>query len=201
MIEVEKKFILLKDQEKSLVDGAEFLGEKVFTDVYYDTEDFSLTRNDKWLRARENKFEFKISLDSRAGREMDLYDEIEDEGEIRKRLNLSDGKNMDEALLENGYSKFCICKTTRKKYKKDGFGIDIDFVDFGDFNYELAEIEIMVNDKSETQVALDQIISFAKSNNLTIGYVRGKVIEYLLKKKPKHFHALVESGVVRESQI
>ena len=201
MIEVEKKFILLKDQEKFLVDGAEFLGEKIFTDVYYDTEDFSLTRNDKWLRARENKFEFKISLDRRVGREIDLYDEIEDESEIRKRLNLSDEKNMDEVLLKNGYSKFCICKTKRKKYKKDSFGIDIDFVDFGDFNYELAEIELMVNDKSETQEALEKIISFAKFNNLTIGYVRGKVIEYLLRKKPKHFRALVGSGVVKESQI
>jgi hypothetical protein len=34
MFEVEKKFILTPEQEKSLIEGAEVLGEKTFTDIY-----------------------------------------------------------------------------------------------------------------------------------------------------------------------
>ena len=60
MIEVEKKFILTTEQEKSLIEGADFLGEKKFTDIYYDDEDFSLTKKDLWLRNREGRFELKI---------------------------------------------------------------------------------------------------------------------------------------------
>lgn len=122
----------------------------------------------------------------------DLYDEIEGEEEIGKFLNISD------------YQPFCTCKTTRRKYKKDGFGIDIDFVEYEDFDgksYELAEIELMVQSKSEMPSALEKIISFAESSGLAIGYVRGKVLVYLKEKKPEHFMALVKSGVVRPSQI
>ncbi|OGZ89869.1 MAG: hypothetical protein A2528_00850 [Candidatus Staskawiczbacteria bacterium RIFOXYD2_FULL_37_9] len=191
MIEVEKKFLLDKEQEKRLIGGTEFLGEKVFTDVYYDTPDFILTSNDKWLPSRSGKWELKLSLDRTAGRKGDLYDEVEDENKIKEILDISGD-------IEEKYSKFCICKTTRKKYKKQGFGIDIDYVDYGDFTYGLAEIELMVQDKSEMEEAIGKIIEFAKENGLQTGYVRGKVIEYF-KKKPEHFQALIKSGTVRES--
>ena len=111
MIEVEKKFLLDKEQEKRLIGGTEFLGEKVFTDVYYDTPDFILTSNDKWLPSRSGKWELKLSLDRTAGRKGDLYDEVEDENKIKEILDISGD-------IEEKYSKFCICKTTRKKYKQ-----------------------------------------------------------------------------------
>lgn len=203
MIEVEKKFWLNKELEKKLVDGAEFIGEKVFTDIYYDTKDYSLTADDKWLRSRDGRWEMKLPFNKIAEeRQGDLYDEIEDEDKIREIFGVPKDIEMEEGLGNNGYSKFCTCKTTRKKYKKQGFGIDIDFVEYGeDFIYELAEIELMVQDKSEMLEALGKVINFAKENGLEICYVRGKIIEYLRRKKPEHFDALVKSGVIRPEQV
>ncbi len=197
MIEVEKKFLLKGDDEKRLIEGADFIGEKVFTDIYYDTKDFSLTGNDNWLRQRDGKFELKLSLNKEAVRKANFYDEIEDEDRIKEFLGIS-GYDMEDILLEKGYFKFCICKTTRRKYKKGIFGIDIDFVEYGDFNYQLAEIELMVENKSEMAKALENIIDFAKEKGLNTGYVRGKVLVYLKEKSPQHFKALVKAGVARE---
>ena len=56
----------------------------------------------------------------------------------------------------------------------------------------------MVNDKSEVESAIEKIMDFAKSQNLTIAPVRGKVIEYLKRTKPNHYQALVQAGVVRD---
>jgi len=197
---VEKKFLLKGDDEKRLIEGADFIGEKVFTDIYYDTKNFLLTINDKWLRQRTGKWELKLPLGPKAATRVgDLYEEIEDEEKIRKALNISGGNEMERGLQDCGYFKFCTCKTTRKKYKKNGFGIDIDFVDYNDdFIYEIAEIELMVQDKSEMPGAMKKIISFAKGNGLTIEHVRGKVVEYLKRKKPEHFQALVNAGMARK---
>ena len=48
MIEVEKKFILNEQAVERLTKNAQFLNERIFTDIYYDTENFSLTSYDKW---------------------------------------------------------------------------------------------------------------------------------------------------------
>jgi predicted adenylyl cyclase CyaB len=197
MIEVEKKFLLNKEQEENLIKGAEFIGEKVFTDIYYDTKDYALTRSDDWLRQRAGKWELKLSLDKQAGRKADFYDEIEDDEKIKEYLKITGNNVLESSLVENGYSVFCNCKTTRRKYKKAGFSIDIDFVEYGDFTYQLAEIELMVNEKSEMPGALEKIVNFAKESRLEIGYVRGKVLVYLKEKKPEHFKALVEAGVAQ----
>jgi adenylate cyclase class IV len=203
MFEVEKKFLLNKEQEKKLIDGAEFIGEKVFTDIYYDAVDYCLTANDKWLRSRSGKFELKLPF-NKIGEERkgDLYDEIEDEDKIREIFNVQKDFAIEEGLKSNGYLKFCICKTTRRKYKKDGFGIDIDFVDYNDdFTYGLAEIELMVENESEMPKAIENIINFAKQSGLEVKYVRGKVIEYMKRKRPDHFQALVNSGLIRPEQV
>ena len=46
MIEIEKKFILTDGHKEKLLEKAEFLGEKTFTDVYYDTPEYALTKNE-----------------------------------------------------------------------------------------------------------------------------------------------------------
>lgn len=199
MIEVEKKFKLNDEEKQRLIQGAEFLNEKAFVDIYYDTADFSLTSKDKWLRSRDDKFELKISLRQAVGRVADQYDELENEGQIKQALNLPINENLTEGLARKGYLPFCRCKTTRRKYKKDIFIIDIDAVDFSDFSYNIAEIELMINDRSETENAITKIIDFAKRQNLAIVPVRGKVIEYLKTSRPNHYRALVQSGVVEDS--
>jgi adenylate cyclase class IV len=198
MIEVEKKFILNEQDKERLTKNAQFLNERVFTDIYYDTEIFSLTANDKWLRSREGRFELKLPLHEGADRLADQYDELEDEQKIIEALNLPSNRNLTDDLVKAGYSSFCTCKTTRRKYKKEPFIIDLDIVDFQDFTYNIGEIELMVNEKLEIESAIERIMDFAKAQNLTIAPVRGKVIEYLKRTKPNHYQALVKAGVVKD---
>lgn len=198
MIEVEKKIILNEQDKERLTKDAEFLNERVFTDIYYDTEIFSLTSNDKWLRSREGKFELKLPLHDGVERLADQYDELEDEQKIRVALNLPSNGNLADDLAKAGYSPFCTCKTMRRKYKKEPFIIDLDVVDFQDFTYNIGEIELMVNDKSEIEGAIEKIMKFAKAQNLTIAPVRGKVIEYLKRVRPNHYQALVQARVVKD---
>jgi len=39
------------------------------------------------------------------------------------------------------------------------------------------------------------------SFSVEVKYVRGKVVEYLRQRSPKHFEALVASGVIRSEQV
>ena len=198
MIEVEKKFILNEQDKERLTKNADFLNERVFTDIYYDTKIFSLTSNDKWLRSREGKFELKLPLHEGTDRLADQYDELEDEQKIRESLNLSPNGSVADDLAKAGYFPFCTCKTTRKKYKKEPFIIDLDIVNFHDFIYNIGEVELMVKEKSEIESAIEKIMNFAKSQNLTIAPVRGKIIEYLKRVKPNHYQALVQANVVKD---
>lgn len=196
MIEVEKKFILKDEDIDRLTQGAEFISEKTFTDTYYDTVDFSLTTKDMWLRQRGDRFELKVPLnqgESISNRVLDQYEEYETEEEIRKILRLPEHKTLKEDLEDAGYHSIGTLTTTRKKYKKGEFIIDLDIIDFG---YQIGEIELMVKDQSEIQEASDKIIAFAKENGLIITAVRGKIIEYIHRNDPKHYQALVDAGVV-----
>lgn len=47
MIEVEKKFSLYPTDEERLTTGVEFIGEKIFTDIYYENDECSLTTSDR----------------------------------------------------------------------------------------------------------------------------------------------------------
>lgn len=181
-----------------LIKGTQFLNERVFTDVYYDTDSYSLTVKDIWLRSREGRFELKLPLLVGSNRLVDQYDELEDERKIKEALNLPFSGNLAGNLAKAGYSSFCTCKTTRRKYKNGLFTIDLDIVDFQNFTYNIGEIELMINDKSEIKIAIEKIMAFATEQKLTIAPVRGKIIEYLKQAKPSHYQALVQAKVVKD---
>ncbi|MBX4200917.1 CYTH domain-containing protein [Candidatus Parcubacteria bacterium] len=190
MIEIEKKFILTPEQEKSLIEGAEFLGEKQFTDIYYDDNNFSLTKKDIWLRERDSKFELKLPMnESFEKRVADQYRELDVEDDILAHFG-SRGVSVKEFLIEKNYKPFCKITTTRKKYKKDGFGIDLDIMDFG---YTLAEIELMVDNELNMKEATNSIINFASKCGIdTTVSILGKVMKYLQLNNPTHFQALID---------
>jgi adenylate cyclase class IV len=97
--------------------------------------------------------------------------------------------------MKKGYVPFCTIVTTRRKYKKEGFGIDLDIIDFG---YRLAEIEYMTDDQGKISEATQAIISLAKKHNIdTDAIVRGKVVEYLRLHNPAHFQALIDGKVIK----
>jgi adenylate cyclase class IV len=198
MIEVEKKFILSESDIARLTKGAQFLQEKAFTDIYYDTEDFILTSKDKWLRSRAGKFELKLPLYRGGERLAYAYDELENDEDIKKALGFELDKLFVDSLADNMYSSFCICKTTRRKYKSGDFNIDLDTVEFREFIYSLGEIELMVGDKAEVGEATEKIMAFAEGKGLKIAPVRGKVIEYLKRIRPEHYQVMLRLGVVKE---
>ncbi len=157
MIEIEKKFFLTKDDKARLIKGAEFLGEKVFADTYYDTSDYALTTRDMWLRSRDNIFHLKISARKTEKRQIGEYHELETEEEIRKELRMARGKDLKKDLTDKSYTSFASFITTRKKYKRGEFTIDLDMTDFG---YEIGEIELLVRSEDERDGAVEKIFNF-----------------------------------------
>lgn len=195
MIEVEKKFRLEDGQEEALIEGAEFVHEARFRDVYFDTEAYELTTQDMWLRKRDERFELKVGAYVDGRRLADQFEEIEDEAAIAKRIGLREDLPLEDAMRERGLEPFCDFTTTRRKYRIGEFVIDLDTVVFDTFTYRIGEIELMVNSLSEVESAVERILAFAKSHHLTIDPVRGKVFEYLRRSKPEHFEALAQIGL------
>lgn len=198
MIEIEKKFVLKEREKKQILKNAQFLGNKVFTDIYYDTKDYSLTLKDYWLRFRDGKAELKVPIKKENNTFINQYEEITDEERIRQKINIPKGKDLVSDLNANNYIPFCKCKTTRTKYRKGLFSIDLDFVDFNDFSYNIAEVETMIEEETAIDDAIEKINSFAKENNLELESVKGKVIEYINKKIPHLYSKLLSKGIVKE---
>ncbi len=201
MFEVEKKFKLNDEEEKGLLEGAEFVSEKIFTDAYYDTADFTLSKNNIWLRKRDDDFQLKLPVFQKEQMQTTGFQEIEGEDKIREIFAIPPVLDFETDIRAFGYEIFCDLVTTRRKYQKEGFEIDLDqtisdFPSEKDFSYRVVEIELMVEDKAEIFSASERIEEFAKKNQLKVEKIRGKVAEYLFQKKPKHFEALVEAGVV-----
>jgi predicted adenylyl cyclase CyaB len=198
MIEIEKKFFIKAGDFERLTEGAEFVSEKTHTDTYYDKKDFPLTTKDLWLRKRNSRFELKFRISKETKPAVDHYEEIETEEGIRDFLKMKTKGTFERDLRANGYFPICTYKTTRKKYNKDGFTLDFDSVDFGDFTYQVLEIELMVKDNSEIESASKKIVEFAKANGLRMERVRGKVSTYLSRYNPKHLQALVDADVCKK---
>jgi len=183
MIEVEKKFQPTEEQLAKMLEGAEFVGEVVNHDVHYDYPDYRMytTPENKCLRNRNGSFELKMR-GSKGGR-----DEIEDKTEIEKYFGT---ENLDQFVKQN-LVPFIDYKTKRKKYKKEGFNIDVDETDFGNgVKYIMCEIELMVNQEDDVEKSEEKIINFAKQYNFEIKKMFSKHREYLRVMKPEIYKKL-----------
>lgn len=194
MIEVEKKFQLTPEQESRLLESTTLLRNKTNKDVYFDTADFSLTRQDHWLRTRSGRWELKRRVHE-LGHKLGgtAYDEIEDEAGIRAFLQLPEKGSLADDLDTGGYKPFAHIVKERRSYEKEGFHIDLDICDFG---YELAEIELLLDHEDQRHEALQRIEEFAQRMGLDQTPVRGKIIEYLYRFAPGHYQVLVDAGVI-----
>ncbi|EKE11943.1 MAG: thiamine triphosphatase-like protein [uncultured bacterium] len=196
MFEVEKKFILNEKQKEALLDGAQFLGGKVFTDAYYDNEQFSLGLSDMWLRKRDDEFNLKIPMREKEGEMINKYHEIEGEMAIREIFAIPIISDFEQDLESFGHLPFCKFETTRKKYAKEGFVIDLDLADFGDWKYGLAEIELVVELKEDMKEAEEKIYEFARRHELEIKHVNGKLVEFFKRKMPEQYEILKKAGII-----
>ncbi len=181
MIEVEKKFQPTEEQLKAMLEGAEFLGEVVNHDVYYDYPDYRLYKKDIMLRNRNGKYELKIRTAS------STHEETEEKTEIEKYFNT---ENLEKFIQEN-FEIIMEYITKRLKYKKGGFTIDVDKTDFGGGKrYEMCEIELMVDSIDEVDNAREAVLRFAESYNFENKKMFGKHKEYLRVMKPEVFTEL-----------
>ncbi len=194
MIEVEKK-VLLDERHIELIEKyAVFMKVDRFRDVYFDMDDFCLTKANVWLRHRESRYELKVGVSRQNSGAVDRFEEISDEAEIVNQLGLS-GK-LPEALSSAGILPFCSFTTERKKYVWDGIGIDLDDSNFGDFAYRVAEFELTVGVLSEVETAEKRIRELLGRLKVKEGIVPGKLIYYLREKRGVHYNALVEAKVI-----
>lgn len=197
MIEVEQKFFYTNEQRARLIDGADFVGEKEMHDIYYDTDDLSLSKKDTWLRRRGRRFEIKVPLHDNFGDAMQQYDEIEDEPGLRKFLGFKKKESFEKSLAAHGYKSIAEYYTVRTTYRKGDFIIDFDDSDYGESKYQILEIELQVEKTEEMAAAAERIRAFGKEHGLSGVAIRGKLIEYFKRLRPDIYHTLKEAGVVK----
>lgn len=202
-IEVEQKFLLTPEEEKCLLDRANFIEEQEIWDHYFDDQKFSLTSTDRWLRRRNGKWELKTPHNWPRTSTVRQYSELTTEAKIRKALNIPKKHSLLTDLEEIGIEQFALIQTTRRKFSKDGFGIDLDIGNLTPGKkeqdlYQIAEIELMVESIDEKPAAVEQILHFANQHGLETKHIRGKLLEYIRRYRPKHFQVLVLTGVVEK---
>ena len=186
MIEVEKKFAASELDIERITKDAEFIGDTVNKDTYYDREGFPLVKNNMFLRKRNGKFELKLYV-AEEGSTVDKYLELEDDEAIKTKLNIGADKNISEYLAENEYFPFGSWETKRRRFKKDGFTIDIDSVDFG---HNVVEIELMVEEGGDTQQAARRILNFANSMDLKKDIQEGKEMVFKKRMNPTAYEEI-----------
>jgi adenylate cyclase class IV len=179
MIEVEKKFQPTKEQIESLLKGAEFLWEKVIHDIYYDYSDYRLFKNQIRLRNRDNSFELKIKKDALASLE------LENENDIKEYFETDDLKE----FIKKNLIIIVDYRTTRKRYKRGEFIIDLDEMSFG---YSLCEIEILVEKEEQIEEAREKILNLVKEYDFELKKLPAKGSEYLRLFKPKIYKIIGE---------
>ena len=199
MFELELKFKPTEDQKIKLISDSLFAYEENFIDVYYNKKDYTLSRNDIWLRSRNDIFMLKKPLNvenSELKRQKNSpKEEITDIGEMMHSLNIknNDGATFHEMLIYNGIYDLYRYKNNRKKYKKDDFIIDFDSAIFENgFKCEVCEIEIIVYDKSEVDYGINKIKSFASHYGMKVEPVKARLIEYIERINPEHYRTLSE---------
>lgn len=189
MIEVEKKFQPTEEQLENMLQGADFLGEKINIDNYYDTADFKYVKEGSRVRQRNGVFELKLKVVNPENALGSYYEEIQDEEKILEKLNLPKGADLNEFVNKN-LILLCRIETVRREYRVGEFLIDVDKTDFG---FNVCEVELMVENESQINEAENKIIEFANNFGITAKEkIFGKVMEYFKKFNPPLYQELFD---------
>lgn len=205
MIEIERKFLPPVSGLDDLLRDFTLQKTKTNSDQYFDTLDFRLTAREWWLRERNGKFELKIAKEQKhSGFPTDVFDELETDDEIYTALGIPktpEGLFVD--LATSGFVPFAHLETQRSTYQQGDIFIDIDHVTSlsvgsgseSPFEYDLVEIEIMVQDEKEIEAAQKRIYDFAESRGLASGYTPGKLLAYIKQCRPEQYEVLRANGI------
>lgn len=205
MIEIERKFLPPASGLDDLLSDFTLQKTKTNSDRYFDTPDFRLTAREWWLRERNGKFELKIAKEQKhSGFPTDVFDELETDGEIYAALGIQETpKGLFEDLKNSGFIPFAHLETQRSTYQQGDMFIDIDHVTSlpvesmpdSSFEYDLVEIEIMVQNEDEIEAAQKRIYDFAESRGLSSGYTPGKLLAYIKQCRPEQYEVLRTNGI------
>ena len=221
--EIERKFRLSSRVRTQLLKRSTVERKRIeFTDKYFDTNSFSLTRKDCWLRRRDAIWELKSSntnIDSanQALVGIDYYRESRDWSTISAITQMATGVNLKEPfpldpndaeswLQENGVFLFANVKTSRERHqvklsKGQQVRLDLDSVIFLSTErdvelsrYDIGEIELI--DTGGNMSASEAIKEAFTELGIDSEPVRGKLLELLFRHRPAHYEALRESGLL-----
>ncbi|XP_062841846.1 thiamine-triphosphatase [Trichomycterus rosablanca] len=213
-VEVERKFVCDSDiQQKLQQIGAVCLGQREFRDQYFDSDDFTLTLRDFWLRKRDASWELKRPSASRRSVERSSerlctnYRELTDPREIKAELtevmrteSCADDEEFESWLQRLTLKCFAEFTTVRRSYalgdEGDGTRVRVD-LDQADFGYCVGEIEVLVSDGEDTTLAMRRIEEAALKLGLAgEKKVQGKMEVYLKRFHPHHYTQLLDAHVL-----
>jgi adenylate cyclase class IV len=192
-LEIEQQFSANEVFVDWLKHNATRLGTVKNTDSYYDNN-FSLVLKNWWFRMRNGVYELKIPISDKA-EETKQFKEITDENQICLKL----GINNLISKPWHGYDLLVMTITDRDRYQYGPFNIVIDRTKFDREKvpqYQIVEIEIMINDETGTIEAQRQILRFAKKFGLKSAL--GKIEYFIAKKHPNIFSKMIERGIIKE---
>lgn len=205
MIEVERKFLPPASGIDDLLRGFTLQKTKTNSDRYFDTPEYTLTAHEWWLRERNGKFELKIAKEQKhSGFPTDVFDELESDDEIYAALEIpKTAHGLFADLAASGFVQFAHLTTQRSTYQQGDLLIDVDHVtslsvgskDEPLFEYNLVEIEIMVQNEDEIEGAQKKIYDFAESRGLSSGYTPGKLLAYIKQCRPEQYEVLRANGI------
>lgn len=196
MIEIERQFRIESGARENLLRHAEFLGERLLKDTYYDTPDFAYARQDLWLRKRNDMFGLKAP--TQASHELaEQYLEITDEALILRYMHLNIQGNFADTLAMQNIMPYCMCTTQRKEYVLEGVTLDFDETTFTDgFSYALGEAELLITDKSQAERTAKTLDDFMLRHGLQDAHVEDKLVAYFRARRAKDFDMLQAAGVL-----
>ncbi|GAM21226.1 hypothetical protein SAMD00019534_044010 [Acytostelium subglobosum LB1] len=224
MIEVEMKVTYDESTKAKILELATDKGSfQSFTDRYFDDDQYSLTTRDIWLRLRDETWELKCpvtkqlaSMTSATSTSTTSYYDMDDKREIMNYLqhngiidpvtsdNVVDVDEYIDELLARLEAKsitpFAVIVTFRESfnivYKGQQFRVDFDTTETSALkDYQLCEIELMVNDnESDRLIAQQQIQQLCQELGLIPpNKLYGKVLELIKRTRPDHWRALLDA--------
>ena len=130
--EIEKKYQLLDTDLQIIRKNFDFVSKKQVEDVYWDTPDFYLCKNNIWLRQRNWRWELKYPCWKHLA-DTSCYEEYYDDYALDK---------LKEMIWDKELVKLAEVRTNREKYKTswDWYDFVLDIDDF--WFWKLIEIEI-----------------------------------------------------------
>ncbi|XP_037549828.1 thiamine-triphosphatase isoform X2 [Nematolebias whitei] len=218
-VEVERKFVFSAETLETLESIGVCVDQRQFHDQYFDTPEFNLTLRDMWLRKRKGCWELKCPMANSAEepseeRPADAalcthYKEISSLSEIYQRVKEVIKVDCEDREAETTPSQedcswlsklnlacFAEFTTTRRSFTLGEEGVKID-LDQADFGHHVGEIEVLIPEGGDVQLAQEKIRNAAKKLGVSGDErVDGKMTTYLKRYRPEHYAALLRARVL-----